>query len=168
MTSVQFPDFGSSSPLPTTPAGLDGPREPIQSSESASAAAQRNWPPLGVENPFTPDLTYSHRILDAIEDMHNQPDVGALLSAVQQSRNATASSERALPFTGWSQSAFYDIAMGVAVRGRTRRRSWRSGHRFSVAVNMWDSWGAVAILEPWSVLRPRDFAWASARSGVRQ
>jgi hypothetical protein len=31
---------------------------------------------------LAPDLTYSHGILDAIEDLHSQPDVGVLLSAV--------------------------------------------------------------------------------------
>jgi hypothetical protein len=35
-----------------------------------------------IETPFAPDLTYSHGILDAIEDLHSQPDVGVLLSAV--------------------------------------------------------------------------------------
>ena len=82
MTSVHFPDCGSGSPPQTTLAGLDGPREPIQSSESVSAAVQRSWPPPASKTTFAPDLTYSHRILDAIEDMHNQHDVGALLSAV--------------------------------------------------------------------------------------
>jgi hypothetical protein len=49
---------------------------------------------------------------------------------LQQRRNATASSEEALPFTGRSQSAFFhDIAMGIAVRGRTLRRFWRRGLR---------------------------------------
>ena len=37
-----------------------------------------------------------------------------------------------------------------------------SPRRFSVPLTMCQTRKAVAILEPWSVLRPRDFAWASA------
>jgi hypothetical protein len=45
------------------------------------------------------------------------------LEPLQQRRNATTSIETALPLTGWTNGAlFHEVAMGVAVRRRTRRK----------------------------------------------
>ena len=45
------------------------------------------------------------------------------LEPLQQKRNATTSIETSLPLTGWTNGArFHEIAMGVAVRRRTRRK----------------------------------------------
>ena len=80
MTSVHFSDSGSGWPSEPIPAALEEATGRIRSSESASALAQRSRPDAS-RALFAPDLTYSCGILEAIEDMHNQPDVGTLLSA---------------------------------------------------------------------------------------
>jgi hypothetical protein len=80
MTSAQSSDYVSGSPLEIARAALDPATEPT--SESGCTAA-KGWPPAASTTPFvTPDLAYFHGLLEAIEDMHNQPDVGTLLSAI--------------------------------------------------------------------------------------
>jgi hypothetical protein len=80
MTSAQSSDYVSGSPQEITRAALDPATEPT--SESGCTAA-KGWPPAASTTPFvTPDLAYFHGLLEAIEDMHNQPDVGTLLAAV--------------------------------------------------------------------------------------
>jgi hypothetical protein len=78
---VHFSDSGSGCPSEPIPAALEEATGRIRSSESASALAQESRPDAS-RAPFAPDLTYSCGILEAIEVMHNQPDVGTLLSAV--------------------------------------------------------------------------------------
>lgn len=79
MTSVHFSDSGSGSPPEPIPAAL----------EEAQGASDLLKVPLhqpsgaGLMHREPPSpRTYSHGILEAIEDLHNQPDVGTLLSAV--------------------------------------------------------------------------------------
>ena len=249
MTSAQPSDYVSGSPLEIARAALDPATEPT--SESGCTAA-KGWPPAASTTPFvTPDLAYFHGLLEAIEDMHNQPDVGTLLSAVADygmtiipadgiaiikrtaggfqpvvirevyepdivgveqvvelvaaeggfqhvHRVDDLSQDRRWSRRGCSQDqaiailkhrsqrtnrkvriiADEVIQIGdlkpapTNERDRLREPGTRSAgqrtdscgslRRFSVPLTMCQTRKAVAILEPWSVLRPRDFAWASA------
>jgi hypothetical protein len=69
-----------------------------------------------------PDLTDSHRLLEAIESLHNQPDVGALLSAVAEYGTAIIPADGIAIFTraagGWRAAvarAIYDESDVVCV-----------------------------------------------------
>jgi hypothetical protein len=60
-------------------------RQPIQPLVTAAAAtAEPVWPPTASTTAAVRDLTYASALLRVIENMHDQPNVGTLLSAVAE------------------------------------------------------------------------------------
>jgi hypothetical protein len=85
MSSVQSADPVSGSSPSSASTALDGETKPIHPLITAAAAtAEPVWPPTASTTAAVRDLTYASDLLRVIDNMHDQPNVGTLLSAVAE------------------------------------------------------------------------------------
>jgi hypothetical protein len=102
-----IPDPVSGSSPNSASTALDGETKPIQPLVTAAAAtAEPVWPPTASTTAAVRDLTYASALLRVIENMHDQPNVDTLRSAVARHGTTLISAD------------------GIAIIRRTAGRWW--------------------------------------------